>query len=110
MSQSRITDTELPRKTLLPAGALRIGILNDYVRVPYANGSSFASQLLYREFSRQGHSVTVIGPYDPEASAADLPRHHVALPSVPLRIHPGVHLPLPSRAALTRVKRRNLDI
>src|SRR5262245_34542282 len=110
MSQSRITDTELTRKALSPNGPLRIGILNDYVRVPYANGSSFASQLLYREFSRRGHDVTVIGPHDPEAAAADLPRHHVALPSVPLRIHPGVHLPLPSREALSEVKRQNLDL
>ncbi|HWP06259.1 MAG TPA: glycosyltransferase family 4 protein, partial [Polyangiaceae bacterium] len=69
----------------------RIGILNDYVRVPYANGSSFASQLLYREFTARGHEVTIIGPQDPEATSADLPRHHVSLPSVPLRIHPGVH-------------------
>ena len=31
----------------------RIGILNDYVRVPFANGSSFASQFLFREFVAQ---------------------------------------------------------
>jgi 1,2-diacylglycerol 3-alpha-glucosyltransferase len=110
MSQSRITDTEPTRKSLSPGGPIRIGILNDYVRVPYANGSSFASQLLYREFSRRGHDVTVIGPHDPDAALADLPRHHVALPSVPLRIHPGVHLPLPSREALAEVKRQNLEI
>ncbi|HEX4352286.1 MAG TPA: hypothetical protein VHZ95_05215, partial [Polyangiales bacterium] len=35
----------------------RIGILNDYVRVPYANGSSFASQFLFREFGARGHIV-----------------------------------------------------
>src|ERR1041384_7701119 len=42
----------------------RLGILNDYVRIPYANGSSFASQFLYREFKKRGHRVTVIGPDD----------------------------------------------
>jgi len=111
MSQSRITETHTSGK--VPAserGPRHIGILNDYVRVPYANGSSFASQLLYREFSARGHAVTVIGPHDPEATSADLPRHHVFLPSVPLRIHPGVHLPLPSREALAEVARKNFDL
>jgi 1,2-diacylglycerol 3-alpha-glucosyltransferase len=111
MSQSRITETETSGKALGARSALRhIGILNDYVRVPYANGSSFASQLLYREFSARGHAVTVVGPHDPEATSADLPRHHVFLPSVPLRIHPGVHLPLPSRDALAEVARQNFDV
>jgi hypothetical protein len=68
MSQSRITETHLAGKVAhasdLPFPQ-RIGILNDYVRIPYANGSSFASQLLYREFSERGHDVTVIGPSDP---------------------------------------------
>ena len=52
MSQSRISETN-PSLKALDAGrsVRRIGILNDYVRVPYANGSSFASQLLYREFT-----------------------------------------------------------
>lgn len=111
MSQSRITETETSGKVPQARRALRhIGILNDYVRVPYANGSSFASQLLYREFSARGQDVTVIGPHDPEATSADLPRHHLSLPSLPLRIHPGVHLPLPSREALARVARENFDV
>jgi glycosyltransferase involved in cell wall biosynthesis len=111
MSQSRIPETNASRKALGAAGGVRrIGILNDYVRVPYANGSSFASQLLYREFSARGHQVTIIGPQDPEATSADLPRHHVTLPSVPLRIHPGVHLPMPSRESLAEVARQNFDV
>jgi len=111
MSQSRITETETSGKVPAQEGALRhIGILNDYVRVPYANGSSFASQLLYREFSARGQRVTVIGPHDPEATSADLPRNHLFLPSLPLRIHPGVHLPLPSREALAEVARQNFDV
>lgn len=111
MSQSRITETETSGKVPAKEGALRhIGILNDYVRVPYANGSSFASQLLYREFSARGQRVTVIGPHDPEATSADLPRNHLFLPSLPLRIHPGVHLPLPSRDALAEVARQKFDV
>jgi len=111
MSQSRIPETNASRKALgADRGVRRIGILNDYVRVPYANGSSFASQLLYREFTARGHEVTIIGPQDPEATSADLPRHHVTLPSVPLRIHPGVHLPMPSRESLAEVARQNFDV
>src|SRR5690349_18929684 len=110
MSQSRITETETSGKALGARSALRhIGILNDYVRVPYANGSSFASQLLYREFSARGHAVTVVGPHDPEATSAARPRHHVFWPGVPLRIPPGVPRPLPSRAALAGAARQNFD-
>ena len=50
-----------------------LGMLNDYVRIPYANGSSFASQFFYREFRALGHEVTVVGPSDPDASLEDLP-------------------------------------
>jgi glycosyltransferase involved in cell wall biosynthesis len=88
----------------------RIGILNDYVRVPYANGSSFASQLLYREFTARGHDVGVVGPRDPLATDADRPRRHVELPSVPVRMHPGVHMPFPSREALAAVAAQNFDL
>jgi 1,2-diacylglycerol 3-alpha-glucosyltransferase len=110
MSQSRITETGLPGKSPAERYPRHLGILNDYVRVPYANGSSFASQLLYREFTARGHAVTVVGPHDPAATSADLPRHHVAFPSLPLRIHPGVHLPLPSRDALAEVARQKFDL
>lgn len=113
MSQSRITETHLPGKIAAPGDLPfphRIGILNDYVRIPYANGSSFASQLLYREFSERGHAVTVVGPADPLATAADLPRNHVTLPSLPLRIHPGVHFPFPSRESLAAVAGKKFDV
>jgi glycosyltransferase involved in cell wall biosynthesis len=88
----------------------RIGLLNDYVRIPYANGSSFASQFLYREFTARGHEVTVVGPGDPKASARELPRHHVSLASVPLRTHPGVHLAFPTRRGLDQVKACKFDV
>jgi len=88
----------------------RIGILNDYVRVPFANGSSFASQFLFREFSARGHEVSVIGPSDPQADAADLPADCVMLASGPLRNHPGVRVALPTPARLRDVEARNLDL
>lgn len=88
----------------------RIGIANDHVRVPYANGSSFASQFLYREFSERGHEVTVIGPEDPVASEEELPENRVLLTSMPLYAQPGVHLALPTRRGLRELARKRIDI
>jgi 1,2-diacylglycerol 3-alpha-glucosyltransferase len=88
----------------------RIGILNDYVRIPFANGSSFASQFLFREFSARGHDVSVIGPSDPMAVAADLPADCVTLASGPLRNHPGVRVALPTPSRLREVEARKLDL
>lgn len=88
----------------------RIGIVNDYVRIPYANGSSFASQFLYREFRKRGHRVTIVGADDPKALPADLPEHAVSFFSLPLRNHPGVHLALPSRTRLAQLEHENLDV
>ena len=88
----------------------RIAILNDYVRIPYANGSSFASQLLHREFRKRGHDVLVVGPHDPAVEPAELPREHLLLPSLPLLNHPGVRLSLPSRATLDELLRDPPDV
>ena len=88
----------------------RIAILNDYVRIPYANGSSFASQFLYREFSRRGHEVTIVGPRDPGARPEELPRNHLALPSLPLRNHPGVYLPFPSLPVVSHTLENPFDV
>lgn len=88
----------------------RVGIFNDYVRIPYANGSSFASQFLYREFSKLGSEVTVIGPKDPKALPEELPPRAIQFSSVPLRNHPGVHLPMPSRAALRQLADANFSV
>jgi 1,2-diacylglycerol 3-alpha-glucosyltransferase len=93
-----------------PEWPARIGIVNDYVRIPYANGSSFASQFLYREFRKRGHRVTVIGADDPATMPADLPEHAVSFFSLPLRNHPGVHLALPSRTRLRLLEHENLDV
>jgi len=88
----------------------RLGILNDYVRVPFANGSSFASQFLFREFASRGHQVSVIGPSDPAATAADYPENCVPLASGPLRTHPGVRVALPTLPRLREVESKNLDL
>ncbi|MET0340879.1 MAG: glycosyltransferase [Polyangiales bacterium] len=95
----------------VPARWLRhLGLLNDYVRIPYANGSSFASQFLYREFRARGHRVTVVGPTDPDARPDEMPERYLTLRSLPLRNHPGVRLPLPSRSALARIAEANFDL
>lgn len=87
-----------------------IGLLNDYVRVPFANGSSFASQFLYRELEARGHDVSVIGPHDPDARESDLPASYLAMESVPLKNHPGVHLAMPSAADLAELRALKLDL
>ncbi len=74
---------------------LRIAILSDFVRIPYANGAVFQTRLLYQELRRYGHEVTVIGAHDPDAIPEDLAPGTIQLPSVPLRTYPGVHLPMP---------------
>jgi len=98
------------RKPAHATSPSRIGILNDYVRVPFANGSSFASQFLFREFSARGHHVSVIGPSDPELKPSDLPPDCVTLASGPVRAHPGLRMPLPTRQRLREVESRNLDV
>lgn len=87
-----------------------IGIINDYVRIPYANGSSFASRFFYREFTRRGHAVTVLGPRDRVARESDLPRRAVLFDALALRNHPGVRLALPSRQGLTDALQAGLDL
>lgn len=117
MSQLHVPETKANDHERGPSGGLRLGdwpahiaILNDYVRIPYANGSSFASQFLYREFTRRGHQVTVVGPSDPNMTAEELPRSHLALPSLPLRNHPGVYMPFPSKRALAQASAQSFDL
>ena len=88
----------------------QLAIINDYVRVPYANGSSYASQFLYRELSARGHAVTVVGPKDREAKKSELPPRHVSLPSIPLRNHPGVNLAMPTRRGLAALRNASFDL
>ena len=88
----------------------RIGIVNDYLHVPYANGSSYASQLLFRELGRRGHDVTVVGPRVKDADPGALPTNRVELTSLPLRNHPGVHLPVPTFSGLRNLSGKSLDL
>ena len=87
-----------------------IGILNDYMSVPYATGSTFASQFLRSQFKLRGHKVTVVGARDPNARPEDLPQPSVVMPSIPVRSNPGFYLPLPSRASLRRLEDERFDI
>lgn len=89
---------------------LRIAILSDFTRIPYANGAAFQTRFLYQELRRCGHEVTVIGPHDPDASPDELPPGTVALPSVPLKTYPGVHLPLPLESWVYDASRWNFDV
>ncbi len=88
----------------------RLAILNDYVRIPYANGSSYASQFLYREMTARGHEVTVVGPDDPNAKPNELPPRHISMPSIPLRNHPGVYLAMPSPSSLETLREADFDM
>lgn len=106
--EAHATPSAGPRQ--LQAPFERIGILTDHLRVSYANGSSFASQFLRREFTGRGCRVTVVGPADPRATAEELPEDHIALRSLPLRNHPGVQLPFPSAAKLKALQAKNLDV
>ncbi|MEZ4329088.1 MAG: glycosyltransferase [Polyangiales bacterium] len=96
-----------------PSWLRRVAIANDYVRIPYANGSSFASQFLYRALEQNGHEVTIVGPEERGANGpavGAMPPRHLCLASVPLRTHPGVHLALPSRGPLRALGAANFDV
>lgn len=94
----------------VPPWLRHVGLVNDYVHIPHANGSSFASQWLYREMRARGIEVTVVGPRDPSATPSGMPEQFELLPALPLRPHPGVHLPFPSRRALARIAARRFDL
>ncbi|MGA7123644.1 MAG: glycosyltransferase [Polyangiaceae bacterium] len=89
---------------------LRIAILSDFTRIPYANGAVFQTRFLYQELRRCGHQVTVIGPRDPDASPDELAPGTVALPSMPLKTYPGVHIPMPLAPWIFDPDRWNFDL
>jgi len=89
---------------------LRVAILSDFTRIPYANGAVFQTRFLYQELRRCGHEVTVIGPEDPDTRPEELAPGTVALPSVPLKSYPGVHIPLPLAPWVFDPKRWDFDI
>jgi 1,2-diacylglycerol 3-alpha-glucosyltransferase len=89
---------------------LRVAILSDFTRISYANGAVFQTRFLYQELRRCGHEVTVIGPFDPDASPEELAPGTVSLPSVPLKSYPGVHLPMPLASWIFDPDRWNFDV
>jgi len=89
---------------------LKVAILSDFTRIPYANGAAFQTRFLYQELRRCGHEVTLIGPHDPDASPDELPPGTVSLPSVPLKTYPGVYLPMPLEKWVFDANRWDFDI
>ena len=89
---------------------LRVAILSDFIRIPYANGAAFQTRFLYQQLRQCGHEVTIIGPHDPDATPEELAPGTVALPSVPLKTYPGVHIPMPLAAWVFDASRWNFDI
>src|SRR5580698_7621885 len=89
---------------------LRVAILSDFTRIPYANGAVFQTRFLYQELRRCGHEVTVIGPHDPDGSPEELAPGTVELPSVRLKTYPGVHIPMPMAPWIFDPDRWDFDI
>jgi glycosyltransferase involved in cell wall biosynthesis len=89
---------------------LKVAILSDFVRIPYANGAAFQTRFLYQELKRSGHEVTIIGPHDPDAREEELAPGTVQLPSVPMKTYPGLHLPLPLASWVYDANRWDFDI
>ncbi len=89
---------------------LKVAILSDFTRIPYANGAVFQTRALYRALNTCGHQATLIGPRDPDASADEMPPGTIALPSLPLRTYPGVHLPMPLESFVFDPMRWDFDI
>ncbi len=89
---------------------MRVAILSDFTRIPYANGAVFQTRFLYHALRKAGHDVTVIGPADPEAQDTELPPGTVELPSVPLKTYPGLYLPMPGARWIFDSSRWNFDL
>src|SRR5262249_42316512 len=89
---------------------LRVAILSDFVRIPYANGAIFQTRALYQSLRQCGHEVTIIGPHDPDAAVDELAPGVVELPSVPPKTCPGVLPSVPLSPWLFDPKRWDFDI
>ncbi len=89
---------------------LKIAIVSDFTRIPYANGAVFQTRFLYHELKKAGHEVTLIGPADPQTQPGELPPGTVELPSVPLMTYPGLHLPVPTAAWIFDPDRWDFDL
>ncbi len=89
---------------------LKVAILSDFTRIPYANGAAFQTRFLYQELRRCGHQVTVIGPKDPDSTPDELAPGTIEIPSLPLSTYPGVHVPLPLESWVYDASRWDFDI
>jgi glycosyltransferase involved in cell wall biosynthesis len=89
---------------------LRIAILSDFLRIPYANGAVFQTRFLYQELRRYGHEVTVFGPADPAAAPGEIAPGSVPLPSVSMPAYPGLRVPLPLASWIFEAKRWDFDV
>jgi 1,2-diacylglycerol 3-alpha-glucosyltransferase len=114
-SQGKLLEviSEIPAFAELAARAgrpLKIAILSDFTRIPYANGAVFQTRFLYRALRRCGHQVTLVGPKDPNSAPGDVPEGTIELPSLPLAAYPGVQLPIPSEAWVYDADRFDFDL
>ena len=89
---------------------LKVAILSDFTRIPYANGAAFQTRFLYQELRRCGHQVTVIGPKDPDSTPDELAPGTIEIPSLPLDTYPGVHVPMPLESWVYDASRWDFDI
>jgi 1,2-diacylglycerol 3-alpha-glucosyltransferase len=89
---------------------LKIAILSDFTRIAYANGAAFQTRFLYQELRKCGHEVTLIGPHDPDATPEEIPPGTISLPSVPVRMYPGLHVPLPLAGWVYDATRWDFDL
>jgi len=109
--QSLVTD--LPPFAQLAARhgrPLKVAILSDFTRIAYANGAAFQTRFLYQELQRCGHHVTVIGPKDPESKPGDVPPGTIELPSLPVAMYPGLHVPMPMESWVFDADQFDFDI
>ncbi len=110
VSQASPLTSPFARLTARNGRPLRVGIVSDFVRIPYANGAAFQTRFLYQELRRCGHEVTVIGPHDPLAKEEDLPPGSISLPSLPLHTYPGLRVPLPLESWVADSSRFDFDL
>lgn len=110
MAANETSETPFAALSARHGRPLRVAILSDFTRIPYANGAAFQTRFLYQELRRCGHQVTVIGPHDPDARPDELPPNTVGLPSVPLKTYPGLRLPMPTEKWVYDASRWNFDI
>jgi 1,2-diacylglycerol 3-alpha-glucosyltransferase len=89
---------------------MRVAILSDFTKISYANGAAFQTRFLYQELKRCGHEVTIIGPRDPSSTPDELAPGTVELPSMAVKMYPGLYLPLPLESWVSDASRWDFDL